>query len=321
VIVDAYSHVIPSVFLEAVQDSFPTAEASALNNSYLWDGEARLRYLDKVGIDHQVLTLVRPPMWLGMPQPEQVRLTRLANESLAAMAAEHPDRFTAVGVLPSVDDELMREYEYMRSELGLKGVLIFTNVDGKPLDDASMWPLYEAAAGDNLPIWIHPQHGVSHDWVRGDRLERLFAWPYETSLAMGRLVSGGVIERFPDIKFITHHAGGDTAFFAGRIAGEDVDYDDSEEAAQRSIVDRSKVAGQYRAFYGDTMVNGWVPALRCATEFFGADHLVFGTDFPMGPKSGELWPPEVLRSVYELGLPADQLDGVLSGNIHRLLGT
>jgi predicted TIM-barrel fold metal-dependent hydrolase len=321
VVIDAYSHACPARLLEAIEQAYPTSEAAALHgNSYLWDVDRRLRYLDQVGIDHQFLTLVRPPMWLGMPVGEQVKLTRIANESLAEMAATHPDRLTGVGVMPSVNDELIGEFEYLRTELGLKGALIFTNIDGLPLDHESMWPLYERAAGTGTPIWIHPQHGVSHDWVRGDRLERLFSWPYETSLAMGRLVAGGVIKRFPEIKFITHHAGGNTSFFGGRIAGEDVDYDDSDDATSRNVVERSKVAAQYQAFYGDTMVNGWTPALRCSLEFFGSSHLVFGTDFPMGPKQGEVWPPEVLRSVHELDLASADLEGILSGNIQRLVG-
>jgi predicted TIM-barrel fold metal-dependent hydrolase len=324
-LIDAYSHACPSSFLDAVMNEFPSLEAEDLTNSYLWDGDERLRYLDRVGFDRQVLTMVRPPMWLGMPNDVQVKLTRVANEGLAAMAEQHPDRYTSVGVMPTVNEEMMGEFDFLRTELGLKGVMIFTNINGLPLDHESMWPLYEEAARHDMPIWIHPQHSMVHPWVKGHRLERLFSWPFETSLAMGSLVSGGVMERFPNLKFITHHAGGMTSFFAGRIAGHDLDYDLGEDGSvaavqTHTVVERSKTAAQYQAFYGDTMVGGWTPALQCGLDFFGVSHLVFGTDFPMGRYRGERTPPTILDSVHRLGLEEADLDAVLGGNIKRLLG-
>ena len=110
-IVDAYSHVCPERLLDAISERYPSTEVAALRkNSYLFDGERRLRYMDRIGVDQQVLVLVRPPMWLGMPRPVIHDLARIANESIAEMAATWPDRFIAVGVLPVVDDEMMAEY-------------------------------------------------------------------------------------------------------------------------------------------------------------------------------------------------------------------
>jgi hypothetical protein len=93
VIVDAYSHVCPERLLDAISERHPGAEVAALRkNSYLFDGERRLRYMDRIGVDQQVLVLVRPPMWLGMPRPVVHELTRVANDSIAEMAAQWPDR-------------------------------------------------------------------------------------------------------------------------------------------------------------------------------------------------------------------------------------
>jgi uncharacterized protein len=169
VIVDAYSHVCPERLLDAISERHPSTEVAALRkNSYLFDGERRLRYMDRIGVDQQVLVLVRPPMWLGMSRPLVHELTRVANESIAEMAAAWPDRFIPVGVLPVVDDEMMAEYHRLTTDLGICGVLIFSNIEGLPLDDDSMWPLYAAAAGDDVPIWIHPQHGHSYPWLKKD---------------------------------------------------------------------------------------------------------------------------------------------------------
>ena len=101
------------------------------------------------------------------------------------------------GVLPVVDDEIMAEYHRLTTDLGVRGLLIFSNIEGLPLDDDSMWPLYAAAAGDDVPIWIHPQHGHSYPWLKKDLLDRLFGWPFETTLAMSRDWPVEVLDTIP----------------------------------------------------------------------------------------------------------------------------
>ncbi len=108
-IIDAYSHVCPEPLLKAVLAVKPTLPLEGLTTTYLSDAGRRLEFLDRLGIDKQVLTLVRPPMWLGMERDDIHRLTRVANDSMAEFAAGHPDRFISVAVLPLVDDEMMEE--------------------------------------------------------------------------------------------------------------------------------------------------------------------------------------------------------------------
>jgi len=322
VIIDAYSHVCPERLLDAITDKYPSAEVTALRkNSYLFDGERRLRYMDRIGVDKQVLVLVRPPMWLGMPRPVIHELTRVANESIAEMAAQWPDRFIPVGVLPVVDDEMMAEFGRLTGELGVRGVLIFSNVDGLPLDDASMWPLYAAAAADDVPIWIHPQHGHSYPWLKRDLVDRLFGWPFETSLAMARLVFGGVLERYPDLKFVTHHLGGMVPYYASRIDAMSQEISRYRDAALTEASEPLKMAptDYFRKFYNDSMVNSSAAAMRCGLDFFGAEKVLYGTDFPMGPNDGEDWPVEVLETIRSLGLPEDDLERMLGGNLRRIM--
>lgn len=321
-IIDAYSHVCPKELAEAIAEANPTGEVKALDNSYLWDGERRLEYMDKHQIDWQVLTLVRPPMWLGMEPSTIHRLTRLANDSIAALAVTHSDRFVGVAVLPMVDDTMIEELRRARFELGLEGVMIFSNIEGQPLDDPSMWPLYQEAATMELPIWIHPQHGHSYPWIKRDLLDRMFGWPFETSLAMARLVYGGVLEAFPDLAFITHHLGGMVPYCAGRIDHMDHDRSGTPSALLGDTSDvalTGRVIEHFRRFYADTMVGGEVSALRCGLDFFGADRVMYGTDFPMGANDGEDGPVFVLDSIHALDLaPADE-QLILSGNVLRVL--
>jgi predicted TIM-barrel fold metal-dependent hydrolase len=318
--IDAYSHACPAELIDEVMAAAPSAEAGALKNSYLWDTDRRLRLMDKLGIDMQVLVLVRPPMWLGMDRRTMHRLTRIANDGLAAMAATHPDRFVSIGVLPAMDDVLLTEVQRIDEELGLPGVLIFTNVEGKPVDDESMWPLYAEAAARRMPIWIHPQHGQSYPWLKKDLLDRLFGWPFETTLAMARLVYGGVLERYPDLVFVTHHLGGMIPHYAERA---DAMTPESARHAGSTGAPSAELSGPassyFRKFYNDTMVSGSSSALRCGLEFFGTERVMYGTDFPMGPRDGELWPGKILDSIRGLELEPADSDLILHGNITRLL--
>lgn len=321
-IADAYSHVCPERLLDAVSKRHSGPDVASLRkNSYLFDGERRLRFMDRIGVDLQVLVLVRPPMWLGMPRQVIHELTRVANESIAELAGRWPDRFIPVGVLPVVDDEMMVEFGRLRTELGMRGVLIFSHVEGLPLDHESMWPLYAEAARHDVPIWIHPQDGHSYPWLKQDMLDRLFGWPFETTIAMSRLVFGGVLERYPDLKFVTHHLGGMVPYYASRAdaMGEEIARQRETSAAGGPQPLPGRPTDYFRKFYNDSMVNGSAGAMHCGLDFFGAERVMYGTDFPMGPKDGEQYPVQVLDTIHGLGLGAADLELVLGGNLRRIM--
>ena len=324
-VIDAYSHVFPQRLIDALSDVKPSAELAALRaqSKHNFEHERRLAYMDQHGFDIQVLVLARPPVWLGMERADIHRLTRVANESIAEFAARRPDRFLGVGVLPVVDDTMMAEFERIHGELGLKGVLIFSNIEGKPLDDPSMWPLYERAAAVDFPIWIHPQHANYYPWIRKDVLDRVLAWPFDTSLAMARLVYGGVFERFPSIKFVTHHMGGMIPHFANRIAA--FAETSAEEYAKLGLGGEAgpKLTGSaldhFRHFYNDCISNGSPEAVTVAVNFFGADHVLFGTDFPFGPDNGERWPLDELRTIKTMPMSEDDRARILYRNAQHLM--
>ncbi len=324
-VIDAYSHVFPMRLIDALSEVKPSAELAALKaqSRHNFEHEARIAYMDEYGFDIHVLILARPPVWLGMKREDIHRLTRVANESIAEYAFRRSDRFVGVGVLPVVDDVMMEELERIHGELGLKGVLIFSNIEGKPLDDAPMWPLYERASALDFPIWIHPQHAPGHPWIRKDVLDRVLAWPYDTSLAMARLVYGGVFEKYPNIKFVTHHMGGMVPHFAARIAA--FAETSSEEYAKLGIGEQSgpKLTGapldHFRRFYNDSISSGSPTAVKVAIDFFGADHILFGTDFPFGPDNGERWPLEELDTIKTMAMSEEDREKILYRNAQQLL--
>jgi predicted TIM-barrel fold metal-dependent hydrolase len=324
VVIDAYAHVFPTRLIDALAEVKPSKELAALRaqSKHNFEHERRIAYMDEHGFDMQVLVLARPPVWLEMERADVHRLTRVANDSIAEFASRRSDRFVGVGVLPVVDNVMMEEFERLHGELGLKGVLIFSNIEGRPVDDPSMWPLYERAAALEFPIWIHPQHSSYYEWVKKDVLDRVLAWPFDTSVAMARLVYGGVFERYPNIKFVTHHMGGMIPYFAGRIAA--FAESTAEEYAKLGLGQSGpKLTGapldHFRRFYNDCISNGSPDAVRIALDFFGSDHIMFGTDFPFGPHDGEKWPLDELRTIKTMPMSEDDREKILYRNAQRLL--
>ncbi len=323
-IIDAYSHVCPQRLIEAVNSEYPSAEAAALRRRpYLSDGAMRIRFMDEVGVDVQVLVLVRPPMWLGMPRDVMYRLMREAHLGIAAMVDEHPQRFIGTAVAPTCDERILEELRFAWDELGLLGAEIFSNVEDQPLDAPHMWPLYEEAEKRGMPLWIHPQHNSHlYPWIKESLLDRSLAWPFDTSLAMMRLVYGGVMERFPDLKIVTHHLGGMIPYFGARLEAFD---DEIGEYRGLNLTGGSAPAlrapvGEYlRRFYNDTAISYSPATLRCGLEYFGGEHVLFGTDFPMGSTDGERWTRDILRAIADAGLEAGLRDQVLQGNARQVL--
>jgi aminocarboxymuconate-semialdehyde decarboxylase len=200
------------------------------------------------------------------------------------------------------------------------GAQIFTPINGEPLDMPKYMPIYEKMSGYDLPIWIHPYRETSApDYVTEDESKyaifRLFGWPYETSTAMVRLVLSGVFDRYPHIKFITHHCGAMIPYFAGRVL--DVYESDPMRPIRESL---SKPPIEYfQMFYGDTMVNGNTAALMCARSFFGAKHLLLGTDMPYGREFGERVTRETIRAINEMAIPESEKGLIFHGNAEQLL--
>jgi uncharacterized protein len=210
-------------------------------------------------------------------------------------------------------------------ELGAAGVLLYTNVLGAPLSDAKFYPLFEAMSELDHPIWLHPIRGPEHpDYRTESRSEHelwfTFGWPYETALAMGRLVYSGLFDKLPNIKIITHHLGGLVPYLEGKIA---IGF---RQAAEGDL-ERNPVAQEaglkhppleyFKKFYGDTAVNGVAKAFECGLEFFGAEHCVFASDAPFDPLGGA----QLIRASMRLvdALAADVRAKIYSGNAYSLI--
>jgi predicted TIM-barrel fold metal-dependent hydrolase len=244
--------------------------------------------MDKYSDYIQVLTFSTPPVEIAANPEESIDLARRGNDELAELIAKYPSRFIAgVANLPMNDIEAaLKEADRAVKELALRGVLVYSNINGKPLDSPESMPLYQKMAEYDLPIWIHPRRDITVPDYTTERFSKYklygsLGWPYETQLAMSRLVCNGVLERYPNIKFITHHCGGGMPFLGRRVSNW-LSSGLSQTAESGSFNFAKEPIEYFRMFYGDTANIGDKPVLECGYAFFGASHMLFGTDMPFG---------------------------------------
>jgi aminocarboxymuconate-semialdehyde decarboxylase len=200
-------------------------------------------------------------------------------------------------------------------ELDMAGIQVFANVEGRNLDEPEFRPYFEKANETGIPIWIHPQ--IREEWSVEFVLDKIFGWIFDTSLAMSRLVFSGMMEKYPDLKIITHHMGAMIPHFSERIKG----FYNAGIFPRANFAPLSKDPLVYfKKFYGDTVLNGSSHAFECGYRFFGPDQIVFATDYPFGPEKGETWVADTLKQVQDADFLGEaEKDMIMGGNFERLI--
>src|SRR2546428_11786138 len=225
--IDVFPHILPRRYFERMLAVAPPGMALQKRMSgipVLVDVDLRFRIMDRYEGYVQVLTLANPPIEVVGGPDASPDLARLANDEMAALVERHPERFPAVGAsLPMNHPQApLPEIDRAVDTLGATGVQMFSNVAGRPLDRPEYRPPFARMAERDLPIWLHPARPATVADYAGEPRSKYdlwwaFGWPYETSLAMGRLVFSGLFDRHPDLKIITHHMGAMIPFCAGRV--------------------------------------------------------------------------------------------------------
>jgi aminocarboxymuconate-semialdehyde decarboxylase len=326
--IDIYTHVMPERYKKALYkyaDKFATEKKVQDKRPVLTDHEARFRILNKFEDVVQVLSVTMPPVEEVVGPEEAVELTRIANDEMAEMVAKYPQKYiAAIANLPMNNmDATLKEAERAIKKLGFKGIQIYTRVNGKPLSSDELMPLYKLMSGFDLPIWIHPmrsshQADYAAETVSSHQIFSVFGWPYDTTVAMTRLVFAGVFEKFPTIKFITHHCGGMIPYFADRIV---VHYNNGlERLGQKFFPGLKKHPIEYyRMFYNDTALNGCTSGLMCGYDFFGEDRLLFGTDMPYDVENGAIAIRQTIEAIEGMNIPESSKRKIYEGNAKNLL--
>jgi aminocarboxymuconate-semialdehyde decarboxylase len=297
---------MPEKYLAALLKKNPkVAESRELNNRATVNLEVRLKVMDRYPDVLQVLTTSLPPLDEVLTPTEAEELARIANDELAELVVKYPNKFfAAVACLPFNNmDAALEETDRAITKLGLKGVQLNARVNGEHLDNPKFKPLYEKMAKYNLPMWIHP----CSDYILD---ESVFGWPFATANEMRLLVKMGIFNSYPNIKFITHHCGGVVPYCEGRIQWLLPFFFGMGHPVQSPI-------DHFRKFYADTAMYGSTLDLMLGYSFFGADHILFGTDAPFGPKYGVTL--ETIKSVERMSIPDIDKEKIFMQNAVNLL--
>jgi aminocarboxymuconate-semialdehyde decarboxylase len=278
-------------------------------SSKLVDTDLRLAEMDKMRIDIQALS-VAPPQYYYWADPELgQRLARMQNEHLAELVAGHPDRFVGLATVPLQDVAAsVAELEYGVTELGFRGVEICTNVNGLDLDDRRFRPFFAKAAELDVVVLLHP-----HGFTQGDRLmdyylSNVIGNPLDSTIALTRIIHGGVLEELPSLKLCVVHGGGYLPFYSSRM-----DHAYAERPEGGHFISRPP-SSYLSQVYVDSMVYDGTH-LKFLIDQMGADHVVLGTDYPYD--MGHYDPLGQLESV--VGISDEQRDQVRSATAAKLL--
>lgn len=276
---------------------------------FQWTLEDRVRDMDRIGTDFQVLSTAPVLYNYDIDAESGLASSRELNDDVARAVAEVPSRFAGMGSLPMQDVAMAVEELRRCRSIGLVGVSLATNVNGRHWDEPEFEPLFAAAEETGSLLFYHANRGVLGPTLPRYHLENTIGHPVEDSIAAASLILGGVLERHPDLKVVIAHGAGNLCFGIARIdRGWSV-----QPPADPKI---SRLPSSYlRGLHYDCLTWG-EPQLRFLVDQVGADRVVLGSDWPadMGPDSPGAWVGE-MESITD-----DEKELIFHTNLERLLG-
>jgi predicted TIM-barrel fold metal-dependent hydrolase len=309
--IDVHAHYWTEDYLDLLVD-LGKADAGAARGIGAGGGaelEARLRLMDRAGVQMQVLSAC-PQLPYGEDGKKATRAARFVNDQYAALAGRYPDRFAAFAALPMPHlDESIAELRRALDELGMAGTAMNTTVLGRALVEPDYEPVFAELNSRAAVLYLHPAGNSACSPLIGNyHLTWMVGAPVEDTISVMHLITHGIPTRYPNIKIINSHLGGALPMLLQRA-------DDQYSWEAPDTPEPPSVAARWMWY--DTVGHGHVPALRCAIDSFGADRLLLGTDFPY--ENGDVF----LRAVDYINDP--QIDtnsarAILDQNASALLG-
>ena len=320
--IDCQSHVFPEAYAKLLTRNAGPLQTKGGDGVYTidyWDVqrfvlktagysvERKLRDMDAAAVDMSVLSVNIPTPDLLDPLIA-VEGARLCNDYVAEICARHPDRFVGLAVvpLPNIEDAIS-ELDRAVDELDLRGLFLCSHIGSQPLDAPEFEPFYAHLARRGIPLVLHPTVPVWGSAIGDYSMIPMLGFMVDTSIAMLRLILGGVLERHPELVVVHPHAGGVLPYLMGRV----------EEQTEVKGRGREHISKPPMAYYSNVyldLVSPSAAAIRYAVDFMGIDRLLFGSDHPWVSIEA------ILSLVEAQNLPEEQLDQVLWQNAATLFG-
>lgn len=235
--------------------------------------DIRLKDMEEAGVDIQALSLSIPGVDFLEPK-EGLEYAQLSNDGIVNICRRYPNHFVGIASVPLKNTEMaIQEIKRAVNELGMRGVLIGSNVDGTFIDDEKFWPFFSEVEKMRTPIFIHPMTPPGNEAMNDYRLAPMIGYEMDLCLAVARIVFSGLLERYPELKFIISHLGGAIPYLIGRIENC---YNAYPEC--RGRISKNPLTYLHKIYF-DT-VSFYGPALMCAYAFTKADYLAMGSDYP-----------------------------------------
>lgn len=274
-----------------------------------WDVERRLADMDAAGISAQVLSNTPQTFLYTADTALAIAVSALQNEQIAKTVTAHPGRFYGLATLPmQAPEAAAAELRRAMTTLGHKGAQIGSNICGRNLDDPALEPLWAAANELGALIMVHPTQVAGADRLKNYYLVNLIGNPLDTTIAIAALVFGGVVSRYPRIKFFFVHGGGFAPWQAGRFS-----HGWKVRPEPRAHLDEPPDAALATLFY-DTILHAR-PQLECLVSLIGSSRIALGSDYPY-----DMGTLDCVRQVEALSVPEVDKANMLVDVPLKLLG-
>jgi 6-methylsalicylate decarboxylase len=309
--IDVHAHYWTEDYLDLLID-LGKADAGAARGLDAGGGaelEARLRLMDRAGVEMQVLS-ASPQLPYSEDREKSAQVARFVNDQYAELVGRYPDRFRAFAALPMPNvEESLGEMGRALDELRMAGVVMNTTVLGRALVEPDYEPIFAELNNRSAVLYLHPAgNSACSPLISEHHLTWMVGAPIEDTISVMHLITNGVPMRYPNIKIINSHLGGALPMLVQRA-------DDQYRWEAPDTPEPPSVSA--RRMWYDTVGHGHVPALRCAIDSFGADRLVLGTDFPY--ENGDAF-VRAVDHINDTQIGASAARAILDKNASALLG-
>jgi aminocarboxymuconate-semialdehyde decarboxylase len=301
-VIDCHAHLMPQSWYDAKS---PRS---------IFDLDGLFKQQDEAGVDITVFG----NNWIRSPAgADPLRVVREFNEHAAELTAKHPKRLLGLACsVPFDDDQILKETERAIKQYKLRGIMINSSVNGEYLDSPRATPFFQLVSDLDVPLFVHPpKFTIGNEKMEMFRLPEMLGRPFDTTLSLTRFIFTGGFERFPKLKMVCAHVGGALPMLPGRYGfGYELRNDMSFGPWEPDVMTRPP-ATYLKQLYFDTVCYH-APAVQCAIDTIGVEHVVFGSDSPPVP----LPLKRAVEVVHALKVPEEDRRKILGGNAAKLLG-